>query len=411
MPEKDRFPIRYGRGHSKVTIYNRTTALPYFRLCYRFGPVRHQSTFNCLEQAIIYAQRIEGTLRSKDAGATQLTRTEAAQFQSAQALLNPLGERVDQAVYRYIRITEKLGEISPEKAIDFFLKHHPSIGNELSLQTLVDRFLASKSQEGISEAYYHDLRKRLRSLIEFAEDKSIKLMPQTLASYFDALNFKAVNHNNQIRAISAFIHFAQAHGYLSKQMDFFQSVAKKKVRPANYAVYQPKEFTALLNAANDDMKPVLILLGHCGIRPAELMRLSWNEVKLKLKTVIIGSHQAKTASRRTIPITKTTAQLLELFHKANQPIWKKNHGQWNKALNRLHRQAGIQQIPNGLRHSYISYRLVITADINRTALEAGNSPAIIYRHYQALIDDPQLAQDWFAIKLNANALKEFHGED
>ena len=27
MPEKDRFPIRYGRGHSKVTIYNRTTAL------------------------------------------------------------------------------------------------------------------------------------------------------------------------------------------------------------------------------------------------------------------------------------------------------------------------------------------------------------------------------------------------
>ena len=36
---------------------------------------------------------------------------------------------------------------------------------------------------------------------------------------------------------------------------------------------------------------------------------------------------------------------------------------------------------------------------------------IIYRHYQALIDDPQLAQDWFAIKLNANMLKEFHGED
>ncbi len=89
MPEKDRFPIRYGRGHSKVTIYNRTTALPYFRLCYRFGPVRHQSTFNCLEQAIIYAQRIEGTLRSKDAGATQLTRTEASQFQSAQSLLSP----------------------------------------------------------------------------------------------------------------------------------------------------------------------------------------------------------------------------------------------------------------------------------------------------------------------------------
>ena len=74
MPEKDRFPIRYGRGHSKVTIYNRTTALPYFRLCYRFGPVRHQSTFNCLEQAIVYARHIEGTLRSKDAGGALVAR-------------------------------------------------------------------------------------------------------------------------------------------------------------------------------------------------------------------------------------------------------------------------------------------------------------------------------------------------
>ena len=27
MPEKDRFPLRYGRGHSKVAIYNRTTAV------------------------------------------------------------------------------------------------------------------------------------------------------------------------------------------------------------------------------------------------------------------------------------------------------------------------------------------------------------------------------------------------
>ena len=83
MSEKVCFPIRIGKGRSKVTIYNRTPALPYFRLCYQLGAVRHQSTFNCLEQATTYAQRIEGTLRSKDAAATQITRTEAAQFQSA----------------------------------------------------------------------------------------------------------------------------------------------------------------------------------------------------------------------------------------------------------------------------------------------------------------------------------------
>ena len=59
----------------------------------------------------------------------------------------------------------------------------------------------------------------------------------------------------------------------------------------------------------------------------------------------------------------------------------------------------MQKQANGLRHSYISYRLTLTGDVNRTALEAGNSPAIIHRHYHALVDDPRLAEEWFGEKV------------
>ena len=34
---------------------------------------------------------------------------------------------------------------------------------------------------------------------------------------------------------------------------------------------------------------------------------------------------------------------------------------------------------NGLRHSYISYRLAIVKDAAKVALEAGNSPDIIFK--------------------------------
>ena len=78
-------------------------------------------------------------------------------------------------------------------------------------------------------------------------------------------------------------------------------------------------------------------------------------------------------------------------------IWGQKSDFWSKALNRLHRRTGVKQIPNGLRHSYISYRLTLTGDINRTALEAGNSAAVIHRNYHALVEDPQLALDWFEV--------------
>jgi hypothetical protein len=88
---------------------------------------------------------------------------------------------------------------------------------------------------------------------------------------------------------------------------------------------------------------------------------------------------------------------LSPFKAAQGLIWGQKSDFWSKALNRLHRGTGVKQIPNGLRHSYISYRLTLTGDINRTALEAGNSAAVIHRNYHALVEDPQLALDWFEV--------------
>ena len=51
---------------------------------------------------------------------------------------------------------------------------------------------------------------------------------------------------------------------------------------------------------------------------------------------------------------------------------------------------------NVLRHSYISYRLATIQDANQVALEAGNSPAIIFKHYRELATEDE-AENWFSI--------------
>ena len=51
---------------------------------------------------------------------------------------------------------------------------------------------------------------------------------------------------------------------------------------------------------------------------------------------------------------------------------------------------------NVLRHSFISYRIAIVKSADQVALEAGNSAAIIFRHYRELVTE-DVADEWFSI--------------
>ena len=56
---------------------------------------------------------------------------------------------------------------------------------------------------------------------------------------------------------------------------------------------------------------------------------------------------------------------------------------------------------NALRHSFISYRVADTQNVNQTALECGNSPSIIFKHYRELVR-PAEAKKWFGIAPEAD---------
>ena len=51
---------------------------------------------------------------------------------------------------------------------------------------------------------------------------------------------------------------------------------------------------------------------------------------------------------------------------------------------------------NGLRHSFVSYRVALVKNVAQVALEAGNSPQTIFSSYRELVT-PQDARAWFGI--------------
>ena len=69
-------------------------------------------------------------------------------------------------------------------------------------------------------------------------------------------------------------------------------------------------------------------------------------------------------------------------------------------MNRARRANGVatpfRWKRNALLHSFRSYRLAVTHDAVRTALEAGNSPTIIFRYYRELVIENE-AKAWFGV--------------
>jgi len=51
---------------------------------------------------------------------------------------------------------------------------------------------------------------------------------------------------------------------------------------------------------------------------------------------------------------------------------------------------------NALRHSFCSYRLAEVKSTAQVALEAGNSPHIIFKHYRELVTEAD-AKRWFSL--------------
>ena len=66
----------------------------------------------------------------------------------------------------------------------------------------------------------------------------------------------------------------------------------------------------------------LAIAAFCGLRAAEVQRLDWSEVHLTgpERFIEITAHKAKTASRRTVPISDNCAAWLTPYSKESGPV-------------------------------------------------------------------------------------------
>ncbi|MBI4662165.1 MAG: tyrosine-type recombinase/integrase [Verrucomicrobia bacterium] len=347
------------------------------------------------------AERIARQLSSGNATAANMLSSETASYGRAIELLRPTGVSLELAAGTFAKCFETLGGDRLLEAARFYRRHNADKLPQKIVREVVEELLTVKSSRRASGRYVEDLKSRLS---RFADSFAVQIENITtgdVQGWLDRLKLAPRTLLNFRRAVSTLFEFSRARGYVFEN----PVIATERPNTRNgeaVTIYAPAELAKLLGVASADFLPVIVLCAFCGLRSAEAERLDWRDVDLKSGFVTISAQKAKTRSRRLVPIPANAKTWLATYSQKSGPIWPKSHCLFYERQRETARAAGVEWKANALRHSFISYRLAETQDVAQVALEAGNSPQIIFANYRELVR-PDTAKAWFAIGPDAPA--------
>ena len=293
------------------------------------------------------------------------------------------------------------------RAIDFALAHLRKEKNSTTIPEAVDALVAQKAAENTSERYQRDLRNRLRRLSEAMPDKKIATVStEDLDDFLNTLGVAAGTKNTFRRDIRTLWSFAEKRRWADAKVAKVTGKARGGFTAPE--IFTPEEAAELLSHSTDDVLAFHALGLFAGLRVAEIHRLDWRDIDLEGGWITVSAAKSKTGSRRLVPILDSLRAWIEpVAHRTGDIIKSDFRKRQELARNRAGFSPEIEgegtgrklrQWPqNGLRHSFVSYRLAATSNAAATALECGHSQEVLHQHYKELVR-PKEASRYFAIR-------------
>jgi integrase len=364
--------------------------------------IRRLRGFTDHSAALKEAERIARQLSSGDAVAAMMKNSEAASYGRSVELLRPTGTALEFATGIYAKAYAIVGDRIIEAA-QFFKQHNADDIVPRKVADVVAEFIELKRARNSSRRYVNDLNARLA---RFAESFAVDVSAVTTAdvqNWLDRLKLSPRSIKNFRGSLSTLFAFAELRGYIAKGCNPVSDTEKLNGNgDCKIEIFTPKELAKLLNHAPKAFVPYLAIGAFAGLRSAEIERLEWKDVDVAGGFIHIAAAKAKTRSRRLVPISSNLAQWFAGFAKKSGNVWTGNERDLLDARAETVKASGVAWKDNSLRHSFISYRLAEIQDAAQVALEAGNSPNMVFKHYREIVK-PDVAKAWFAIRPDAPA--------
>lgn len=294
----------------------------------------------------------------------------------------------------YLDCVERLRpySITLREAVDFILPQLKARNRSATASELTREFLASKVTDGASARYLGDLKSRLG---RFAGDFDGRMVATITGAQIDdwlrALNVSPTTRNNFRRVLIVAFNFALQRGYVVSNPA--ETTAKAKEHVLEIEILTLQQTARLLESASAETLPYWAIGVFGGLRVAEIERLVWEEVDFERGLIEIKASKAKTASRRHVHIQPNLAEWLAPYSGMRGPICPMG---LRKKLEADRERAALRQNwpQNALRHSFGSYYLARFPDAAALALQMGNSPEMIFKHYRELVRPADAAKYW-----------------
>jgi integrase len=407
-----KFPLRIRFRRAEAVIYGKTDAYAFYRVAYRSAGRRVVRSFRRYSDAKAFAEQ---TVRELAAGhhVSALSPSEVADALAIRQALAEFQRETGQtvsavrAVAEYLDARRRLGTAPLSEAVAAYQR--AATVRQRRLADAVAEFCESRrikaqtmvgSRPGLARQYVIDSERYVKGLSDAFPNHDLgDLTKAHLDQYLASLTHLAPMTRNNVRAaVRLFLRWCIRQDYLPHDTRLLDADGLRSEPLEAKAIehYTPSELKRLLDAAPDEMRPVIALQALAGLRLQEALRLDWADVWRVPGHVEVASGKAKTRQRRLVTICPALDAWLRPYRDRTGPLSTASLAEFARRFGKLRQELGIASRQNGLRHGFVTYHYALHNNENLTAAQAGNSPAMVHAHYKGLATQEQ-GKAWFAV--------------
>jgi integrase len=309
---------------------------------------------------------------------------------------------------------------------DIRRRHAELAKNSATVAEAVAGFMASREKKG-GERYRVDLKTRLKRFAQDFGDRPLRSITSAeIETWLAALRSRknpeklaeapllAPLSRNHYRAnIHALFAFGAAPSRCWCDGNPVAAIEPEEVERGEPEAYSPEDAARVMQAALEskpDLVPVLALGFFAGLRVSEALEIELGKLPLADDEEDGFKVSDGKTGNRVAPFTPACRAWLATQLRRKGKAWLKPERKLVDEMQELFRLAGVEQIDNGARHSYISYRCAETRDVAAVADECGNSVQTIKNHYRQIVT-AKAAAKFFAIRPAGTAANVTHIEE
>ena len=347
------------------------------------------------------AEKIATRLSNLNGAAASISDRKAIEYAQAEELAGRLGKSVLLVVQEHADLTRQLPPgTSWQTVLECYVSRQRGAAViARNVSDAVDDFISSQRQDGASERHVETLENRLD---KFAEHFGCPISTLTGAAIDEWLRksqktngWTGRTRNHYRAAISNLCAFAKRRNYLARDWQEIEFVNKAVEEDGEIEVYTPDQLRAILKAApGEQLLPFVVIGAFAGVRPSEIQRLTWQDLRFDSGELFVGKGKVRTAGHRVAPLLEAARAWLAPIQKKRGPLTTlKNYtNPWVAIL----KKAGVPSIHDGLRHSFISYRSATTGSLPQVSRESGTNVSTLTKRYCRPVAKAD-AEAWFAV--------------